>query len=327
MEIVEKCRENLLGNLLYGSYEALLVNEIREKPVPSHVAIIMDGNRRFAQKYGIAKYYGHTKGADTTEKVLDWSFDLGIRQLTVYAFSTENFTRQEEEKDQLFQLIGLKLDEICNDERTHSRRMRVRIIGDIDRLPYALLSSVRRVEETTKNYDGIFLNVAIAYGGRQELVDATRLIARKIKSGELSLNDIDEETISRNLYPSSSSVPCVDLIIRTGGNERISNFLPWQASGNECAAYFCAPFWPEFRKIDFLRAIRTYQTRECERQKNTVIRIANMLRYFRKVEVEEVIRISRRLVKIPTDDVVDILYELARDRHLNTKKELFIGHR
>lgn len=302
---------NFLGNLLYGSYERLLINEIKEKPVPSHVAIIMDGNRRFAQKYGIAMYYGHSKGADTTEKVLDWSFDLGVRQLTVYAFSTENFTRQEEEKDQLFELIGLKLDEICTDERTHSRRMRVRVIGDVDRLPYTLLSSVRRVEEMTKNYDGIFLNAAIAYGGRQELVDATRLIAQKIKSGELSLKDIDEETISHSLYPSSSPIPYVDLIIRTGGNDRISNFLPWQASGNECAAYFCAPFWPEFRKIDFLRAIRTYQTRECERQKNTVIRIVNMLRYFGKVEAEEVIRISRRFVKIPTADVVDILHELA----------------
>lgn len=302
---------NFLRNLLYGSYERLLINEIEEKPVPSHIAIIMDGNRRFAQKYGIASYYGHSKGADMTEKVLDWSFDLGIRQLTVYAFSTENFTRQEEEKDQLFGLIGLKLDEICADERTHSRRMRVRVIGDLDRLPNKLLSTVRRVEEITKNYNGLFLNVAIAYGGRQELVDATRLIAQKIKSGELALKDIDEETISRSLYPSNNSIPCVDLIIRTGGNERISNFLPWQASGNECAAYFCAPFWPEFRKIDFLRAIRIYQTRECERQRNTIIRIVNMLRYFGKVEAKEVIKISRRLVKIPTDDIVDILHELT----------------
>jgi len=311
MEIVKKCCDALLGNLLYGGYDALLTSEIKEKPVPSHVAIIMDGNRRFAQKYGIANYYGHSKGADMTEKVLDWSFDLGIRQLTVYAFSTENFTRQEKEKDQLFELIGLKLDEICTDERTHSRRMRVRVIGDLDRLPGKLLSSVRRVEGITKNYNGIFLNVAIAYGGRQELVDATRLIAQKIKRGELSLNGIDEETVSRSLYPSNNSIPCVDLIIRTGGNERISNFLPWQASGNECATYFCAPFWPEFRKIDFLRAIRTYQTRECERQKNTIIRIVNMLRSFGKVEAKEVIRISKRFAKIPTDDIVDILHELT----------------
>lgn len=302
---------NHLRNLLYGGYEVLLINEIKERPVPSHVAIIMDGNRRFAHKYGIAKYYGHFKGADTTERVLNWSFDIGIRQLTVYAFSTENFTRPEEEKDQLFELIGLKLDEICADERTHSRRMRVRIIGDIGRLPDKLRSAVTRVEEMTKNYNGIFLNVAIAYGGRQELIDVARLIAQKIKSGDLSLNDINEDTISHNLYPSSSSIPYVDLIIRTGGDERISNFLPWQANGNECAAYFCAPYWPEFRKIDFLRAIRTYQTREHERQRNTIIRIVNILKHFGKVEVEEVIRISRKFVKIPKDEVVCMLHELS----------------
>lgn len=302
---------NCLRNLLYGGYEALLINEIRERPVPSHIAIIMDGNRRFAQKYGVAKYYGHFKGAETTEKVLDWSFDLGIRQLTVYAFSTENFTRSEKEKDQLFELIGLKLDKICADERTHSRHMRVRVIGDVDRLPYTLLSAVRRVEEMTKNYNGIFLNVAIAYGGRQELTDATRSMAQKIKSGELSLNDIDEETISSSLYPSSNPIPLVDLIIRTGGDERISNFLPWQTSGNECAAYFCAPFWPEFRKIDFLRAIRTYQTREYERQKNTIIRIVKMLRFYGKVEAEDVINISKRFIDIPKSEVVAILHELA----------------
>ena len=303
---------SFVGNLLYGGYEILLTNEIKDRHVPSHVAIIMDGNRRFAQKHGLAKYYGHFMGADTTEKVLDWSFDLGIRQLTVYAFSTENFARSEEEKNQLFELIGIKFDEICNDKRTHQRRMRVRIIGNTDNLPNSLRSAAKHAEEVTKHYNGVYLNVALAYGGRQELVDATRAMAQKIKNGRLSLRDINEETISRNLYPSSGSVPYVDLIIRTGGDERISNFLPWQANGNECAAYFCAPFWPEFRKIDFLRAIRTYQTREHERQKNTVMRVVKMLSYYGKVEVEDVIRISRRLIAIPKDEVINILHELAR---------------
>lgn len=299
------------GDFLYGSYEALLSNEIKDKPVPSHVAIIMDGNRRFARKRGLAKYYGHFMGADTTEKVLDWSFDLGIKQLTVYAFSTENFARSPEEKDRLFELIGIKFDEICTDERTHTRRMRVRVVGNIDLLPPGLKSSARRAEEITKNYDGVYLNVALAYGGRQELVDATRLMAQKIKNHELSLDDINEKVISKNLYPSGCSIPYVDLIIRTGGDERISNFLPWQANGNECAAYFCAPFWPDFRRIDFLRAIRTYQTREHERQKNTVMRIVKLLSYYGKVEVEDVIRISRKSITIPKDEVINILHELA----------------
>ncbi|MDD5472550.1 MAG: polyprenyl diphosphate synthase [Candidatus Methanoperedens sp.] len=300
-----------LAGILYGSYEALLANEIMDQPVPSHVAIIMDGNRRFAKKHGLAQYYGHFRGADTTERVLDWSFDLGIKQLTVYAFSTENFERSDAEKNRLFDLIGLKFDKICSDERTHKRRMRVRIIGNIDMLPSSLKSSAKHAEEITKNYDGVYLNVALAYGGRQELVDAARNMAFKIKHGKLSIKDINEDAISNNLYPANGSVPYVDLIIRTGGDERISNFLPWQANGNECAAYFCAPFWPEFRKIDFLRAVRTYQTREHERQKNTVMRIVKLLSYYGMVEVEDVIRISRRFIVLPKEEVVKILHELA----------------
>ncbi len=301
---------NLTG-ILYGGYEELLASEIRGKPIPSHVAIIMDGNRRFAIKHGLSQYYGHLKGADSTEKVLDWSFDLGIKQLTVYAFSTENFNRDDDEKNSLFDLIGLKFDKICSDERTHRRRMRVRVIGNMDILPPPLQSAARRAQDITKNYDGVYLNVALAYGGRQELVDATRAMARKIKSGMLSIEDINEQTFSKNMYPSTGSVPGVDLIIRTGGNERISNFLPWQANGNECAAYFCAPYWPEFRRIDLLRAIRTYQTREHERQKNTVMRIVKLLSYYGKVEVEDVYRISQRSINVPKKEIVKMIHELT----------------
>ncbi len=300
-----------MGNLLYGSYETLLTSEIKGKPIPSHVAIIMDGNRRFANKRGLAQYYGHFRGADTTEKVLDWSFDIGVKQLTVYAFSTENFGRSEKEKNRLFGLIGLKFDELCDDERTHKRRMRVRVLGNTELLPPSLKASITRAEELTQNYDGVYLNVALAYGGRQELVDTARELALKIRNSELSVDDINEKTISGHLYPSADSVPYVDLIIRTGGDERLSNFLPWQANGNECAAYFCAPFWPEFRKIDLLRAIRTYQTREHERNKSTVVRIVKLLGYYGKVEVEDVIRISTRLVNVPKNEVIKILRELA----------------
>lgn len=271
----------------------------------------MDGNRRFALKHGLSQYYGHLKGADSTEKVLDWSFDLGIKQLTVYAFSTENFDRDDGEKNSIFDLIGIKFDKICSDERTHRRRMRVRVIGNIDILPPALQSSARHAQDITKNYDGVYLNVALAYGGRQELVDATRAMARKVKNGEISIKDITEDTFSKNMYPSTGSVPSVDLIIRTGGDERISNFLPWQANGNECAAYFCAPFWPEFRRIDLLRAIRTYQTREHERQKNTVMRIVKLLSYYGKVEVEDVYRISQRSINVPKKEIVKMIHELA----------------
>lgn len=301
---------NLTG-ILYGGYEKLLENEIRGKLIPSHVAIIMDGNRRFAKKNGFANYYGHIKGADSTEKVLDWSFDLGIKQLTVYAFSTENFDRNVDEKNHIFDIIGLKFDKICSDERTHDRKMRVRVIGNMDILPLSLQSAAMRAQDITKNYSGVYLNVALAYGGRQELVDATRSMGQKIRDGKLALKDITEDTISRNMYPSNGSLPCVDLIIRTGGDERISNFLPWQANGNECAAYFCAPFWPEFRRIDLLRAIRTYQTREHERQKNTVMRIVKLLSYYGKVEVEDVYRISRKSINVPKTEIVKMIHEQA----------------
>lgn len=306
-------------NLLYAGYESLLAKEIKELPVPSHVAIIMDGNRRYAKGLGLDRYYGHLKGADTTERVLDWSFDLGVKQLTVYAFSTENFTRSRKEQQQLFELIGLKFDEICRDERTHKRRMRVRILGNINLLPRDLRSAALRAERITRNYNGVYLNVALAYGGRQELVDATKRLAEKIKSGDLSLRDINEEVISNHMYPNEgTSIPKVDLVIRTGGQERISNFLPWQTSGSECAAYFCAPYWPEFRKIDFLRAIRTYQTREHERQRNTVLRIVKLLRTFSssnmkgmQVEVEDVIKLTKRVINLPREEIIRILRELS----------------
>jgi len=232
----------IVNIILYSGYERLLTHEIKEFKVPEHVAIIMDGNRRYAKRLGMSTYQGHISGADTTQRILDLSYNLGVKQLTIYAFSTENLSRSYNEKKNLFNLIGIKLEEIVNDERTHKRRMKVRILGNIDLLPPDLQKIARQTEYITRNYDNFYLNIALAYGGRQEIVDTARIIATRIHSGELLLSDINENTISSHLYPSPAfSVPDVDLIIRTGGDERISNFLPWQASGNECAAYFCAP--------------------------------------------------------------------------------------
>lgn len=308
---------NAIDSMLYYGYERLLTSEIKEFRVPEHIAIIMDGNRRFAFKTGMPTYQGHFQGANTTENVLDWSFEIGIKQLTLYAFSTENLNRSEAEKNNIFELIGLKLEELINDDRTHQRKMRVRILGHLDLLPLPLQQIARQVEHVTKHYDNCYLNIAMAYGGRQEIVDAARIIAQKIKNRELALSHIDEHVISNHLYPSDSlAVPDVDLIIRTGGDERISNFLPWQANGNECAAYFCAPYWPEFRKIDLLRSIRTYQTREYERQKNTVLRIVKLLSSTGYVEVEQVITMSQRAADITSDEVLSILKELSGSREM-----------
>lgn len=259
---------NKLLELLYKGYEDVLIREINKAPLPSHVAIIMDGNRRFAQRLGKIKDYGHRVGANITENVIEWAYELGIKELTVYAFSTENFHRPLSEKNSIFDLIKVKLEELCIDERTHQRKLKVRVIGDRKLLPEDLLRSVRKVEKVTSGYNEFTLNVAIAYGGRQDLVQAIRGIAQAVQNGEIKTSDLTESTISRYLYPEKDApVSNVDLIIRTGGEERLSNFLPWQASGNECATYFCAPYWPDFRKIDLLRSIRLYQQRTVEKEK------------------------------------------------------------
>ncbi len=176
-----------------------------------------------------------------------------------------------------------------------------------------------RAENITRNYSNLYLNIAMAYGGRQEIVDTAQTIASKISSGEMAVSDINEDVISSHLYPSPGlAVPDVDLVIRTGGDERMSNFLPWQANGSECAAYFCAPYWPEFRKIDFLRSIRTYQTREHEWQKNTVLRIVKLLDHTGYIDVGQVVRMSQRAGNITDREVRAILKELVSSRELKS---------
>ncbi len=265
---------NKLSELLYRGYEKILIRDIGKAPPPSHVAIIMDGNRRFAQRLGKIKHYGHRVGANITENVIEWAYDLGIKELTVYAFSTENFHRPQTEKNSLFDLIKVKLEDLCIDERTHQRELKVRVIGDRTLLPEDLLRSVQNVEKVTSGYNEFTLNVAIAYGGRQDLVQAIREIAREVKEGDMKTSDLTDSLVSQHLYPEKyAPVSDVDLIIRTGGDVRLSNFLPWQASGNECATYFCAPYWPDFRKIDLLRSIRLYQQRNTEKEQNISKRI------------------------------------------------------
>lgn len=278
----------LMWRTLYRGYERLLTQEVASGTVPRHAAVIMDGNRRYSSRMKRATRFGHAKGADTTEKVIDWSLEAGIEHLTIYAFSTENFNRPEDEIESLFELIGLKFDKMCEDERTHSRRMRVRVIGDISKVSLSLQASIEKIERITRDYDQFYLNVAIAYGGRQDIVQAVQEIAKKIHNGELELDNITESTISEHLYPADGcAVPNVDLIIRTGGNTRVSNFLSWQANGNECAAYFCAPFWPEFRKIDLLRSIRVYQSRLAAHNQNNAYRFANFVRVIGKVDKDD----------------------------------------
>jgi tritrans,polycis-undecaprenyl-diphosphate synthase [geranylgeranyl-diphosphate specific] len=256
-----------LRNPAYAFYERLLKSRILAGEPVEHVAIIQDGNRRYAMQRGLSTFLGHSLGADTSEKVMDWCLEIGVKHLTLYAFSTENFSRNEEEKRYLFDLIKNKFVELCQSKKIHGNRIRVRAIGRVEMLPGDLREEIRRTEKGTREYDRMFLNVALAYGGQRELVDAARSLARQVEVGRIRAEQVDEKLIAEHLYPQDGTpVPKVDLIVRTGGDSRTSNFLPWQANGNECAAYFCAPYWPEFRKIDFLRAIRTAQTRACSQQ-------------------------------------------------------------
>jgi tritrans,polycis-undecaprenyl-diphosphate synthase [geranylgeranyl-diphosphate specific] len=248
----------LLRRLGGAVYERVLRAELSE--TPSHVAVIMDGNRRYARERDRDETEGHEEGAETTEAVLDWCDELGIDEVTLYTFSTENFERPPEERAALFDLVTRKLREFADSDRVHDSEVRIRAIGDIERLPERLQEAVAYADERTAGYDRLHLNVALAYGGRTELLSATREVARRVADGDLDPAAVDDETVSAALYDGPTQD--VDLIVRTGGAERTSNFLPWQANGNEAAVYFCAPYWPEFRKIDFLRSIRTYEHRE-----------------------------------------------------------------
>ena len=247
-----------LRRLADAAYERLLRAELSE--TPSHVAVIQDGNRRYADRQGGDAADGHRAGAQTTEQLLDWCDELGIREVTLYAFSTENFERPPEEREHLFDLITKKLREFADADRIHDAEVRIRAIGDRARLPERVQESIDYAEARTREYDHLHLNVALAYGGRAELLGAARDIAREVAAGERDPGEVDTGAVEAALPEGPTRD--VDLIVRTGGDERTSNFLPWQANGNEAAVYFCTPYWPEFRKIDFLRGIRTYQHRE-----------------------------------------------------------------
>ncbi len=255
----------MLSKIIYKIYEVKLLKEVKSSPMPNHIAIIMDGNRRYAKQKGLPPHVGHMFGSKKAEQVLEWCLELGVKNLTTYAFSTENFKRSEEEKRHLFSLIEEKLRKLARDARIHKNRVRVKIVGKKELLPENVLKAVDEVEEATKHYNRYRLNIAIAYGGRQELMDAIREILRKIKQGILKIEDITQKTIEEHLYSQDGDYANVDLLIRTGGEQRLSNFLPWQSAN--CIAYFCDIYWPEFRKIDLLRAIRTWQMRRYGSQK------------------------------------------------------------
>jgi tritrans,polycis-undecaprenyl-diphosphate synthase [geranylgeranyl-diphosphate specific] len=302
--------------ILYRWYEYSIKRELLKNPVPQHVAIIQDGNRRYAKRLGQTIEQGHLRGADTTEKVLGWCEELGIKQLTLYAFSTENFKRSEQEKSALFDLFKDFCRKARENKKTHESKLRIRSVGDISLLPQDVKDEIMLTEAATASYDRFYLNIAVAYGGRQEIIDSARKMAREVKSGELSPEDVNEGLVDGYLYLGPETRSQVDLIIRSGGDERTSNFLPWQASGNECAIYISAPYWPEFRKIDFMRAIRAYQIREKEHGIKMAISMIKMKRHNGGLKMDEFRKSLASSLNVSGQEVEAIL------RHPHVQNEL-----
>jgi len=227
---------------------------------PRSIGVIMDGNRRFAKRLLKNPYEGHKLGREKAREFLEWAKDIGIKCVTFYSLSAENLTKRPKiELDKLFEYLDEELDSILEDDhRVHETKTRVKFIGRLELLPEHIQKKMKEVEERTKDYNEHYLNMAIAYGGQQEIVDACRKIAEKVKEGSLDLEKIDKELLSANMYIEESNYP--DLIIRTGNVKRISNFLLWESAYSELA--FTEEMWPDFKKETFLKIIEDYNKRE-----------------------------------------------------------------
>ena len=223
--------------------------------MPKHIAIIMDGNRRWARAKGLDPKQGHKEGAKTLEKIVRYANKIGLQYITVYAFSTENWKRTEDEVGALMLLLQNYLEDYS--KRADTENIKVKVIGDISGLPEGMQKSIQKCMERTKNNTGVTFNIAINYGGRDEILKAVKKIATKVKQGELQIEDITEDTISENLYTCGQPDP--DLLIRTSGELRTSNFLPWQIVYSEFV--FIDKNWPDFEEKDLDEAIEIYRKR------------------------------------------------------------------
>lgn len=233
----------------------MTINDIDKELMPKHIAIIMDGNRRWAKERGIDTRLGHKAGAETLETIASYANEIGLKYMTVYAFSTENWKRTKEEVGALMILLNTYIDRFLNKESL--RNIRIRLLGDIDGLDSGLRNSINKIIEKSKNNTGLTLNIAFNYGGRAEIVRAVKNISEKVKNNEIDINKIDENLISENLYTQNEPEP--DLLIRPGGELRISNFLLWQLAYTEFL--FMDKYWPDFTKQDLLEAIEVFEKR------------------------------------------------------------------
>jgi len=244
----------------YAVYEKWLDRQVRKRPIPEHLGVILDGNRRWAIARSGIEYEGHRIGAKTSQDFLEWCLNLKIKTITLYAFSIENFNRPKREVNTILSIIEEEGKRLLKDQRLHQNQIRVKALGRVDLLPKSLQEILREIEDATESYDKNYLNIALAYGGRTEIIDAARKIARDVGEGSVKPEEIDEQFFMKYLYTAHLPNPYPDLIIRTSGEERLSGFLLWQSAYSEFC--FLDVYWPEFRRIDLLRAVRTYQQRK-----------------------------------------------------------------
>lgn len=224
--------------------------------VPKHIAIILDGNRRYAKKLGLQLWKGHEFGVKKLEQLLEWCIELGIKELTLYSFSTENFKRTKMEKDFLFKIFDREFSNMKHKESIFKNKIRVNVIGRLNMFPKGIRKAMVDIMEKTKKHKNFIVNFAMAYGGRQEITDAVNKIIKDIKSNKINSKKINENTITSYLYLKSEP----DIVIRPGGEKRMSNFLLWQSCYSEL--FFTDKLWPEFTKEDLIKCIEEFNKRE-----------------------------------------------------------------
>ena len=245
-----------MRNPLYSAYERRLVRQLDRDSVPRHVGMIVDGNRRFAKARGGNAEAGHRAGAANIASFLEWCEDAGVEVVTLWLLSTDNLTRTPEELDRLLRIIEGLVADLASDGR-----WQLHSAGALDMLPVQTAAALRRAEEETAGVDGLVVNVAVGYGGRQEIADAVRSLLRSRAKEGASIEDVAQELTAENIgdHLYTKGQPDPDLVIRTSGEQRLSGFLLWQSAHSEY--YFCEVYWPEFRRVDFLRALRSYADR------------------------------------------------------------------
>ncbi len=243
--------------LLYGAYESRLVRSLDRSRIPRHVGVILDGNRRWAREAGQSTAHGHRAGGEKVQDLLGWCEDVGVEVVTVWLLSTDNLSRPTAELNPLLEVIEDTVEQLAA-----AGRWVVHPVGALDLLPDATANALKAAEAATADIDGLMVNVAVGYGGRQEIADAVRSLLHEQAGQGVSLDDLaqvlDVDHIAAHLYTKGQPDP--DLVIRTSGEQRLGGFLLWQSARSEF--YFCEAYWPSFRKVDFLRAVRSYAARQ-----------------------------------------------------------------